>query len=248
VWLLQKRRWWTALLLGAAAGLALASKHTAAFTVAGVFAACAAYPIIERITNRRNDGIRARYIVPRRVYALLLVAGVIALGVFYALNPAWWGDPVGRAALVLDLRADLLAGQTAAFGGYASAGDGLDGFFRQAFVNLPQYYEVPVWGQYLADPIARYEASIWRGVSIGGSVVGGAALVVLVVIGLIGLIKAGGERGTRWLVGVWALAMIVTTALLTPVEWQRYYLPVYPAMGLLAAYGLVWLVRRFQRR
>ena len=43
IWLLQKRRWWTAILLGIAAGLALASKHTAVFTVVRSVWVCALF-------------------------------------------------------------------------------------------------------------------------------------------------------------------------------------------------------------
>ncbi|MEO8395282.1 MAG: phospholipid carrier-dependent glycosyltransferase [Chloroflexota bacterium] len=264
VWLLQKRRWWTAILLGIAAGLALASKHTAVFTLIAVFGACALYPLAEwGIGKWRNRGeIRA---LPLQIYAMLLVAGVIALGVFYGMNPAWWGNPVTRAGQVLALRSDLLTGQTAAFGGYSSLSEALSGFFRQVFVNSPQYYEIPAWAGYIAEPIARYESSVWHGISIGGSVLGGVVLLVLTVLG--GGVAMGRKlaltqvysdistaqqkaerRSVRILIFVWALAMGVTTALLTPIEWQRYYLPAAPAVGLLAALGLVWLIQRVRNR
>ncbi len=242
VWLLQKRRWWTVLLLGIAAGLALASKHTAVYTLIAVFGGCAAYPLVEWIGARR---VKAHRRAPLRIYALLVVAGVIALGVFYALNPAWWGDPLARAGEVFTLRGDLLAGQSATFGGYANLSDALGGFFREVFVNLPQYYEVPAWQGYIGDQIARYQASLWHGVSIGGSVIGGVILLALAGIGVVALVR---ERlrnlALYWLIGVWALAMLVLTSLLTPLDWQRYYLPAYPAVGLIAAYGLVRLIYR----
>lgn len=252
VWLLRERRWRMALLLGAAAGLALASKHTAAFTVIAVFGAAALYPLVAWIMEKfqpADRSVGSRRAVTLQTYILLLIAGVIALAVFYALNPAWWGDPVARLQTVLDLRADLLAGQTAAFGGYAGAADALGGFFRQVFVNLPQYYELPVWGEYLAGQIAAYEASPWRGVSLGGSLAGGIVLGLLTLAGGWALLRGGSAPGaTRWLVGLWALAMLATTALLTPLEWQRYYLPAYPVVGLLAALGLAALIRRGRER
>jgi len=44
---------------------------------------------------------------------------------------------------------------------------------------------------------------------------------------------------TANVVGVlWAAAMLVTTLFLTPIEWQRYYLPIYPVIGLLLGLGL----------
>ncbi len=136
---------------------------------------------------------------------------------------------------MLDLRADLLEGQTEAFGGYVDAGDALGGFFRQVFVALPQYYEIPAWQGYIGDQIARYEAAICHGFSLGGSLVGGVVVLALVMIGFVALWRDRAVAGaTRWLIGVWALAMLVTTALLTPLEWQRYYLPAYPAVGLVA--------------
>jgi hypothetical protein len=185
--------------------------------------------------------------VPLRLYIYLLVSGVLALTIFYALNPSWWDDPVARAGQVLELRNDLLAGQTAAFGGYATVADALGGFFRQVFVNLPQYYEIPAWAGYIAEPIARYEGSVWRGVSVGGSLIGGVILLALVLAGGWALWRdRTAAASTRWLIGIWALAMLATTALVTPLEWQRYYLPAHPAVGLLAADGLIWLVRRYR--
>ncbi len=184
-----------------------------------------------------------------RGWLLLLVAAVLALAVFYALNPVWWGDPIARASTVLDLRADLLQGQTEAFGGYADPGAALGGFFRQVFVAQPQYYEIPAWQGYIGDQIARYEASIWHGVSLGGSLVGGLVLLALLIAGLVALWRDRAVAGaTRWLIGVWVLAMLATTALLTPLEWQRYYLPAYPAVGLVASYGVVWGYRVMKRR
>lgn len=250
-WLLRERRWWVAILLGVVAGLALASKHTSAFTVIAVFGACAVYPVVEWVIQKRggesSDG-RAQHAVPLQTYVMLIAAAILALGIFYALNPAWWGDPLTRAGDVLTLRGDLLAGQAGAFGGYVNAGDALDGFFRQVFVNLPQYYEIPDWAGYIGDQIARYDGSVWRGVSIGGSTVGGLVVLALVLVGGWALWRdRESPRSTRWLVGGWALAMALVTALLTPLEWQRYYLPAFPAVGLVGAYGIVWAARRFRR-
>ena len=196
---------------------------------------------------------------------MLVIAGGIALAIFYGMNPAWWGDPLVRAGQVLSLRSDLLTGQTATFGGYSSLTEALGGFFRQVFVNPPQYYEIPAWGGYIAEPIARYESSIWHGISVGGSVVGGVVLLVLTVIGgvaamgrKLALTQAVSDNSTaqqkansvalRIVILVWALAMFVTTAFLTPIEWQRYYLPAYPAVGLLGALGVVRLIQVFRDR
>ena len=73
VWLLQRRALWMAILLGIAAGLALASKHTAAFTLVAVFGACGVYALVEWIrpltpTLRRLSHVRRGAKYPRFRY------------------------------------------------------------------------------------------------------------------------------------------------------------------------------------
>jgi 4-amino-4-deoxy-L-arabinose transferase-like glycosyltransferase len=231
IWLLQRPSWRSTLALGLAAGLALASKHTAIFTVAAVFGACGVYIFTRTIRTWR--------VVPVHIYLRFFVALLLTGITFLLLNPAWWSNPIERAGTVLELREDLLAGQTAAFGGYANFGEQVVGFLRQSFVALPQYFEVAGWENFIGDQIARYETSVWRGVSIGGSVLGAIMLCIIIGIGAWALIRGRKTRlAARWLVGVWALAMLASTLLLTPIEWGRYYLPIYPAVGLLAAMGL----------
>ena len=227
-WWIKRPRWIAALTLGVAAGLTVASKHTGAFTVIAVFGALATLTL-PRIRGRGGErGWGQRYV-------MLVLGGVVTALTFYALNPAWWGDPISRAGDVLELREALLEGQTNAFGGYPDAGAALAGFWRQAFTATPQYYEVEGWGGYLAEQIAAYEASIWRGVGLPALI-----LVPLVIIGVIMLVRTTSRqtpRPLRLLIGVWALAMLLTVLLLTPLEWQRYYLPVYPPILLLAGMG-----------
>lgn len=231
IWLLQRPSWRSTLALGLATGLALASKHTAVFTVGAVFFACAIYIFTRTIRTWR--------VVPVLIYLRYILASILALIVFILLNPAWWDDPIARVGTVLHLREELLAGQTAAFGGYVDFADKFAGFLRQSFLVLPQYYEVSGWQNFIGDQIARYEASVWRGVSIGGSFLGAFILCVMIAIGVWALLRGRKTRlAARWLVGIWALAMLVLTLFLTPIEWQRYYLPIYPVIGLLLGLGL----------
>lgn len=239
---LRRRSWGWALGLGLAAGLAVASKHTNAFLVAPVLGACLLIPLVERLRQRGA----ARGLVMQ--VGQVLTAGVLAGAVFFALNPVWWGvNPLEQASRILHMRSELLAGQTAFYGGYENVVDALAGFGRQALVVLPQYYEDTRFANWIAEQIALYEASPWRGVSVGGSVPGALVLLGLALLGGWRLLRertlALGERG---LLLLWALSAVVTTLFLTPVEWQRYYLPVLPVVGLLAAVGLVWLGRRLR--
>jgi hypothetical protein len=265
----QLRQWVATISLGVAAGLALASKHTALFTVTAVFGACLIWIVYEWVRHhltpspapfpefREGENMPALGKSPSLNsgrdlgwgrLAQLSVASLLAFAVFYMLNPAWWGDPLARAGQVLERRQELLSEQTAVFGGYDGFGEMLAGFGRQVLIAQPQYSEAPGWGSYIGDQIARYEASPWRGLTMGGAVVGAFALGALVIVGVWTLLWAKDiPTSTRWLIGVWALTMIVTTALLTPIEWQRYYLPVYPVMGLLAAAGGWSIIRVIQR-
>jgi 4-amino-4-deoxy-L-arabinose transferase-like glycosyltransferase len=263
VWWLNKPNWKRGLLLGLAGGLALASKHTALFTVVPVFAVCGVYAVYM--------SVGARHALP--LQSLLPTIGNIILPfllmavTFLALNPAWWDDPLARPALVLKMRNDLLAIQTQVFGQYGSFAEQVAGFGQQVLVALPQYYEAHGWGDFIGGQIAAYEASPCHGVSIGGSAIGAVLLLAAVIIGGWALARGGkalilypspSERGTyihrstslrvRALVGAWALAALLATLLLTPLEWGRYYLPVYPVVGLLAALGIDWMLTYLWKR
>jgi hypothetical protein len=264
------KAWLAAILLGIAAGLALASKHTAVFTVAAVFGACGLWILIEQArrylspspvpfpefregqNTRMPSGVNPFPNSGRDLgwgkFVQLAADAIVALSIFYILNPAWWGDPVTRAGQVLERRQELLNEQVTFFGGYTDVADSFAGFLRQSLVAQPQYFEAPGWENYIGDQIVRYEASPLQGVTIGGSVVGAVILGGLVLVGFWALLRDSIiPTSIRWLIGIWTLALIVTTMLLTPIEWQRYYLPVYPVIGLLAAMGLWWGLRMIIR-
>ncbi len=234
---IQKPDWKRALLLGGVSGLALASKHTALFTVTTVWAGCGLYALLP-LFSKSVSGFSSR------LFSLLL-AGLVTIGIFLGMNPAWWDNPVGRVGDVLALREDLLQIQVDVFGGYTDLGEHIAGFWRQAVIALPQYYEVAGWDDYIGEEIAAYEVSPWHGVSIGGSSVDAALFLAMIGAGLWALLRSPiDKRPAFWLAGGWALMMIGSTLLLTPLEWQRYYLPAYPALGLLGAVGLTQMIRR----
>lgn len=231
VWFIREQSWRSALLLGAAGGLLLASKHTGLFTLAGVFAGCAALPVV----RRQWGGARAQLL---RYYNAVLLAGLAVVLIFLLLNPAWWGaGPLEVGRYVLDLRAQVLQTQLDAFGGYEGFADKLGGFWRQVFVMRPQYYEASNWAGFIGDQIMTYEASPWAGLVLGET---GALL-----IGVLTLIGAGSlwadrarDPGQRGVILLWVLATWAGVLLLTPLEWQRYYLPALPAALLLAGIGV----------
>jgi hypothetical protein len=244
VWLFQRPSWLRTLLLGLAAGLALASKHTAIFAVGIVFLTGIGYLIWQSVRSR-DDSSPVEYLI----LPLLIAAALITIGTFLLLNSAWWFDPLGRISTVWQLRQDLLAGQTAAFGGYPNLGEQIVGFLRQTLIVQPQYFEVAGWDQFIGGQISAYEALPWRGVSVGGSVLGAAVWCAMIALGGWRLLRDRAIDGAaRWTIGLWALTMTLTTALLTPLEWQRYYLPVYPAIGLVGALGVPTIIQRLAAR
>lgn len=224
----QRRGWGWYALWGVVCGLTVASKHTGVVIVAASFAALLMLALRDRQPS---------------VVGRLLLAGVVSLGVFYGLNPAWWGDPVGRAAQVLAMRSQFIQDQVSFFGGYGDFGAQMAGFVDNALIAAPDYSETPDFIPYIADQIAAYEQSGLAGVMVGAGLVGALVGGLLALIGLVALWRRPQtDQAARFVVTIWALAVLALTLLVTPLDWQRYYLPVMPALGLLAAVGLAWLL------
>lgn len=233
IYLLKHKTWWQYALLGLFSGLAVASKHTAAVIVVAVFAACGLYYLYQmRLAKERPQYMRH--------FGVLFGAGLLSLAVFVVFNPAWWSDPLARANDVLTTRSDFISSQLATFGGYNGLTEQATGFVRQTLGVPPMYAETGLDGFIVNQQaeIKAYEASGVAGISIGSTVIGSALLASTSLAGFVALFwyeKADGH--TRWLIGVWAVAMLLL-ALLTPLEWQRYYIPAYPVTSLLTAFGL----------
>jgi len=221
-------------LFGVACGVALASKHTAAITVAGLFLAIATEPLV------RQGGALPTW---RDVVGWTALSAIVVL-VFLALNPAWWSDPLGMPGRVLDQRRTLLDGQIqgakAAGQYYASARDRLAGLVSQTFLAGPQFYEVPYWEAYIEDQVARYRASGLAG--RGGGLIWGVLLAAACMAGAIALIRHWRE-GPAWVVLVWAGVTGLGLLILIPFEWQRYYLLLQAPLAVIAGIGVGWTVR-----
>lgn len=244
IWLLKHRNWLSVVVLGVATGAAVASKHPAVFTVIPVFAVCGGFAVYYSLRDDHDEADEDEFspptIGPSDPYTLLtliIVAALLSLVVFFALNPVWWDSPLDRFTDVLDARTDLLDTQIGLFGGYADFGDQLAGFLRQVFAVPPQYYEAPQWGEFIAAPIHLYAQTPWTGISFGAF--DGLLLVFLLLTGVWNLFADYSiRRDVRWVIGVWALVVMLAALLLTPLEWQRYYIGAMPPLGVIAALGL----------
>lgn len=227
----RRRALWLAMVaLGAAGGFALANKHNSALAVGIAFFAV----LIEPLIRRGVGGVRFD---PAHL-ARLALAGGLAVAVFVALNPAWWSDPLHMPGRVVDARRALLELQVGGFGGFESDGERVRALFSHAFFSPPQYYEVPVWQEYIGDQIAAYEASGLAG-RLGGPV-WGWPLVAASAAGGLALIRHR-RNGRALLVLLWAGLTALGLLIATPLDWQRYYLPLQPPIAVLAGIGVGWL-------
>lgn len=227
VWWLRaglRPRWRHVVALGLAAGFALSSKHTAALTIGIVWAVLVALIAFDR---------RAAW---RTSLGALIAALVLAGVVFLLLNPVWWSDPLGMPEHVLDGRQTLLSGQRATYGAYDGVGEHVAGLIRRVADGSPQYYEVAGWDRWIGADITAYESRAWTG--IDGGVVGAFLRVVGLVIGTAVLLDravAPQRDAAAWLLLAWFWGTAAVLLALTPFDWQRYYLPLQPALAVVIA-------------
>ena len=244
-WLLQGQSWRKFVLLGVASGFAVAAKHPNAFVAALVFFACAVLWLYQ--TAQARGPARRKQ---AQSLVGLLAAGGLALFIFYLLNPAWWQGPLDSAAEVLRLRFDLLQEQVALYGGYDSPAERIAGFLERAFFDRRQYYEVAQWAGFdaIRAEISAYESSGFAGLAIDGKL-GGSVMLALTILGIVYLARAPQILSKyRWLLLVWGSGIVMITLVLTPLPWQRYYLPALPFTQLAAACALLRLIRLLWNR
>ena len=237
-WLLRRRNWPACLALGFAIGFAVAAKHPNVFVAALVFFACFSCDLAQTMRKQRAAA---------RVGGRLLMTCLTALLVFYALNPGWWLAPLSTARTALRMRANLLRNQTATFGGYASAAEQADGFFRFVFAGETQYFEDPAWADYnvIRAQIETYQGSGLAGFGVDGSSLGGWLFLLMAIGGGLHFVKNKRiRREYRWLLMVWGLGLMALIFVVTPLPWGRYYLPLIPFVTSMAAYGLWTLTAR----
>jgi 4-amino-4-deoxy-L-arabinose transferase-like glycosyltransferase len=223
----KKAHWYGYVALGIAGGLALASKHTSLFVLVAVFGALG----LQTLWQYRQQSLR------RLLW--LVASGALVLSIFYALNPAWWGNPITRAQGVLAERQTLLEGQIATFGGYESFGEQVGAWLRQSFMVEPMYYEVDSWvnSSQAVEDIGDYTGQWYAG--IAPMWLCGIALAILSVMGLWANIQKLRQGHLSFgILLAWMAMMVVLTLIVTPLEWQRYYLPMYPVIAWLVAMGI----------
>jgi 4-amino-4-deoxy-L-arabinose transferase-like glycosyltransferase len=227
---------WIGLILGGT--LTLASKHNGVVFVAGALG----WVLVGELTHFRL-----------REFALtaakLICSGVLIVGLFLALSPALWNDPVARFNDLLVVRAELLDIQiTAEPLAPMTFEQRVLNIITQPFLTPLAHYEVALWADYapITAEIARYMGSPFSGIQFGQWL--GLALTILAGLGIIALfmpsLRPNREWASSWGVLVW-LVVTCVSLLANPLPWQRYYLPLIPIASLLGGIGLMALARAF---
>jgi MFS family permease len=231
-------RLWSTVALAIGAGFAVASKHPNVVGVAAVFIGCAVYAL----SQWRSSGPK----IVLQNLVQLIVAGVVSLLIFLLFNQAYWSNPVEVVRAVLDQRVTLLDSQVAGFGGYASPLEQVMGLYRQVFDGRPMYAEAPTFAEAMEVQGAAYESTPYAGLYLPGFSVFLFAMFALgCVIVFGGLSLPDIQSGTRWLIGTYTIVMSLFLVFAIPLEWQRYYLPMFPVVAIVAPLGVVKIVRIF---
>lgn len=212
--------------LGAAAGLAVAAKHTGLMVAAPVGLALIGIGVSLRQLRQTVIGAAG--------------AALVAGAVFLALNPAWWNVPLAVPGEVLRLRSDLLAGQVEYYGGFADAVERIGALIRTP-AGPAQYFEDSAgWPEWIGDQIRAYEAGGLSGIPWGEA---GLLTWPLAILGAGSMLW----RRQRRTSGVMFLAVTAVLAalllILNPIPWQRYYLPLTIPYAILLGTGSCTLLR-----
>lgn len=224
--LLSPRTWRTYLVAGLFTGLALTTKHTAAFTVVLLYAALG----MGHLFRREWPAIRN-----------LALATVTALITIYALTPLWWSAPFDGPRAAIDERQKILDEQVAFFGGYTNTTERLTALWDEALHIAPQYYEADYWASYsgVQAEIDDYQHS---GLAGWRDDIGIFALRLLTLAVGLWLVIRNWRTPTTRLLLVWLVGILLITLVSVPLQWQRYYLPIQPPLIILMGLGLGALI------
>ncbi|MCY3799283.1 MAG: phospholipid carrier-dependent glycosyltransferase [Chloroflexi bacterium] len=250
VWLLRERKWRQYLLLGVCMGFAVAAKHPNALASGLIFLACFIAPLCQLISRRVQKWRSAA------AHLLgMLASGILAILVFFFLNPGWWRYPVEAAQLAYTYRTYLIRRQMASDDAYGSIAESLRGFFEYVFAAEHQYFAAASWADFevITAQIERYESSGLAGILFGGTVIFGIVCLALAMFGAVNLARDSAiEAKNRLLLLLWMIGLTLVTLLLTPLPWARYYLPLAPALAILLSYALIVVAsavwKRYSRR
>lgn len=236
--------WWLAVIVSSA--LALVSKYTGTIFVASAFGGIFVAEIVRTFRKPSNPSQAYGSLISSTVK--LTVSGLLALALVVALSPALWNDPISR---VRDL-GQMLQEQVAIVVSILTPDapttipQRVAGIVTQPFLTPVAYFEQASWAEAapVTAEIAKYEASPLTGIPV--KPITGIILTLLAGIGLVAVFSARLRPYKSWALSavllIWLLVTLVNL-LINPLPWQRYYLPLIPVDTLLAAIGVMGLVK-----
>ncbi|MFZ4827616.1 MAG: hypothetical protein ACOYLB_09670 [Phototrophicaceae bacterium] len=226
---------WQWLGLTLVAGLTLASKHTGAIFLVACWTSLTL--VLVRQWQRH----------PRRsVIGLggLVLSGMGAIALFWALSPALWDAPSARFQDLLATRNELLNIQVSIDPLAPTAlWERALTLVQAPYLTPVMYFELDTWtsASAIQTQIQRYSQSAWAGYSLEHGV--GVVLTLLAVWGLVSLFRDSSSYHLSIL--IW-LGWTCVALMLNPLPWQRYYLPYIPICILLCALGLDRITKDIQ--
>ncbi len=226
--------------LALAAGLTLASKHSGGAFVGVAWLWVFMAGVITAVTERRTT-------VAASVTGLLTLAGAGAIALFIALSPALWNDPAARLQNLLEERTKLVNIQVDIDeNAPTTLTERAQFILTQPLIAPAAYYE---WeSQRVPAAIDPYQNSWLRGLPLGW--IGGTVGMLLAGVGAVYLIREHTYYpvGRVQTVGVLLWVIAVSGALMAnPLPWQRYVLPLVPAVLVLLGVGISAAVNRFRQ-
>jgi 4-amino-4-deoxy-L-arabinose transferase-like glycosyltransferase len=242
---LRFRRWQpAALVAGAGVGLAIAAKQNAAVLMGVALTAAG----LVALSADRAPWARLR--AGLGVAGVLLVATVVT---YFLLNPVLYQQPVRGARSMLSIRMALAANQARMTEAIApgtvtpTVPSRLSAAWRELYWNPAAFSEWPNYDGRIAQAVASYEnepiGRVWNSRWTRW------LFLLLSACGLASAVRAAirdkpgrRSRGLQILLAWFVLETSFVTTFVS-VDWQRYFLPLFPPVCLLAGLGLSQLWR-----
>lgn len=218
-------------LTGLALGLGLLNKLTAVLSFPALGLACLGTALVARRRSNEQDAPRPSPLPPRpaswwRPLVWFGVVGLFCWGLFVAVNPFLWSDPLGRTAAM----------------------------FRQRGYELLERQQRRIPQDAVPNPLDRPGLVLghtlvnktWANTTLGVPIDVPLAAVGSAVIGMMAWSDWRHARriGPAAVFGLWALTYLLGIIAGYGMDWDRYAVPLFLPAALLSGVGVQWLVQR----
>jgi len=259
VWLMMRLPR-SGLFQGAGVALAVLAKHSG-IVIAPAALLSVLWPVAqagERAVAPARGRFRAYFGRVLRRSALMALGFVVVFGL---LSPSLWCHPLsaldamlrGRTSLV-DAQVEALRTAGAAFV-LATPAERVVALIDRVFVAAPVFWEIPNYAVETAASEAAYmrelmadllRGPVWGSVLLALALLGaaiGALLIFRRVSKAEPIAPRAASRRDLALVLIWTLATVFGLLALVPFAWQRYYLPLVPALCVWQGYAVGHMAR-----